>query len=842
LIFKGDLKMALTFRELVACTGGETSYTGDDFSLSNVKFDSRDDMKGAAFIAFITEKNNGHKYISIAANKGALAAIVSEDFETSIPIIKVSDTLKAYQDIAAFYREKFSVPVIALTGSNGKTTVKDMLSTILSVKYKVLATEKNLNNEIGVPQTLLKFDNTYNAAVIEMGMNHHGEIRTLTNIAKPDIAIITKIGTAHMGNLGGTRKDVFNAKMEIAEGLKEGGTLLLCGDDDMLSEVELNEHEVVFCGLNNDGRNIIYASDIKQYWNNNGFGINFIVHYRGNAYSCALPVIGKHNAQNALLALTAGIKLNVNIEDAIEALRIYPRSSMRLETTSIHGIKFIKDYYNASPESTKAALNTLAELDIDGSRIIILGDLLELGEQSAQLHREIAEYSLNIADKVYYIGDYCDAFLSGRPDSLCFKSKDDLDFALSSAIINGDFSRGDIILIKGSNSTKMWEQYEFIRKLLERGNSMSAQTQLLVDVDALKHNYSAIKSYAGNNVQVMPVIKADAYGTGAGLLANIYSDCNFFAIADLIEADELHDIMPNARFLVLYQPFADEVSWIVERDYVTTSVCSVDFIQKLNQAAINAGKKITVHIEIDTGMSRLGVLVEDCGKFAEKISECKNLTVDGIFTHYSSADMYAPEDLDFTAEQTVKFKKAIEIMESIIGNIPYKHACASAAIFNPKAELFNMVRPGYILRGYYPCEEIKSKITLRPALKFVTQVAQIEEYEVGASVSYCRTFVAKRKTRLAQIPVGYDDGLMRRLSNKGAFVINGQLAPIVGNVTMDYTMVDVTDINPVVWVGDSVAIFDNVNMTIERMAELCDTIGYEIITNIKNKADRIECF
>ncbi|MDR0223312.1 MAG: alanine racemase [Oscillospiraceae bacterium] len=834
--------MDLTFFELVACTGGATSYEGDDFALTGIRFDSRLDMKGAAFAAFVTDKGDGHEYVSVAVGKGALALIVSKDVGAAVPTVTVSDTLKAYQDIAAFYRGKFSTVVVALTGSNGKTTVKDMLSAVLSVKYKTMVTEKNLNNEIGVAQTLLNLDETHDVAVVEMGMNHKGEIRTLTNMAKPDIAVITKIGSAHAGNLGGTRRDVYDAKMEIAEGLKENGTLVLCGDDDMLSETRSDRHNIVFSGLNDDGRNLIRASDIRQFWDDGGFGLGFTAHYQGKERNCVLPVIGRHNVQNALLALTVGVKLGVDFTKAADALRAYPRSSMRLETAVIGGIRFIKDYYNASPESTEAAIDTLAELGAGGSRVAIIGDMLELGGQSAVFHRQIAEYTKGKADKVYYVGEYRDAFLAGRGDSNCFAAKAELNSALSSAVLNGGVKPGDAVLIKGSNGVKLWEQYEFIRKLLERGSAITAQTQLLVDIDALKHNYAAVRNYVGDGVRVMPVIKADAYGSGVGLLANIYGGCDFFAVADLRESEEFHRIMPNARFLVLYQPFIEEVDWVAERDYVVASVGDADFARKLNEAAARAGGRSAVHIEVDTGMSRLGAPVERCGELARVLSECKNLTVEGIYTHYSSADMYSDEDLDFTETQTRKFKDAIKIAESAIGDIRYKHACAGAAIFNPKAELFNMVRPGYILRGYYPCEEIKGKIELRPALKYVTKITQIKEYGAGTSVSYGRSFVTARKTRLAEIPAGYSDGLMRGLSNKGAFVVNGQLAPIAGNITMDYTMIDVTDISPAARVGDEVAIFDNVNMTIERMAELCGTIGYEVITNIRGKADRVERF
>lgn len=834
--------MILSFNDLVYCTGGKTEYHGENFIVNDLKFDSRENMENSVFFALITDKDNGHKYVPVAASKGAVAAIVSEDIDTTIPTILVNDTWKAYQDVAAFYRSQFNMPIIAITGSNGKTTVKDMLFSILSTKYNVLATEKNYNSKLGVPQTLLKLNNNYDVVVVEMGMNHSGEIRTLTNIVKPNVAIVTKIGMAHIGNFSGNRFEIFHAKMEIIEGLKENGILVLCSDDELLLGVTDNIHEIVFCGLKDDNNNFLYASNIVQVWDDENYGLKFLVHYNGNCYECTLPTLGRHNVQNALLALTVGIKFGITIEDAIDALRIYPCSPMRLENAIIRGRKFIKDYYNASPDSTKSAIDTLAEIQCSGARIAVLGDLLELGEKSIEVHREIAEYSIGKIDTVYYVGKYCDAFLLGRSDAHCFETKDELNFALSSAILKDELRYGDIILIKGSNSVRMWEQYEFIRKLLEQGTVISAQTRLLVDVDALKYNYIAIKNYVGNEVQIMPVIKADAYGSGADLLANIYNDCDFFAVADLSEAEELHTVMPNAKFLILYQPFSQEVDWIVEHDYIVTSVCDIAFVQKLNRAAEKANKKITVHIEIDTGMGRLGVQIRDCKEFSKVVHQCSNLIVEGIYTHYSSADMYTTKDLEYTAKQTEDFKNAIMIVEGILGPIKLKHACAGAAIFNPKAELFNMVRPGYILRGYYPCKEIKEKIDLRPVLKYVTQVTQIKEYEIGASISYGRNFVTKRKTRLAEIPVGYSDGLMRNLSNKGAFVINGQLAPIVGNITMDYTMVDVTDITPMVWVGDEVAIFDNINMTIERMAELCNTIGYEIITNIKNKADRIECF
>jgi len=744
----------MTFKEIAECVGGTYTYDGEDFTVGSVGFDSRGDMNGALFIAFVTDKDDGHGYVSVAANKGAVAALVSKDAIAGIPLIKVGDTKKAYLDIARHYRNKFALPVIAVTGKCGKTTVKDMLKAVLSAKYSVLATEKNLNNDLGVPQTLLKLNPDHTAAVIEMADPE------LADIVKPDITVIA-------GDAGDLR-----------------------------------------------------ASDISQFWNGgNEYGLNFTVHYQEREYAAFLPVLGRHNAQNALSALAAGIKLGVAIEDGIDALRNYPRSSMRTETATVHGVRFIRDYYGTCDQSALAALDTLAELGKPGARVAVLGGSRE----------QLAEYAAGRADRAFYAGNYAD--------------KNGLNAALCEAVRKGEIAAGDTVLIAGSPEHKMWEQYELLSRLAERGSAVPAQTRLLVDVDALKHNYAAIKAYVGEKVRVMPVVKADAYGTGAELLANIYSDCDFFAVADLREADDLHAVTPRARFLVVYQSLPKEAERIAERsDYVVMSVGDADFARALNAAAVKAGKVLTIHIEVDTGMSRLGVFAENVAELAKVVADCENLAVEGIFTHYSSADMYAPADLEYTAMQTRRFKEAVAAAESILGEIKYKHAAASAGIFNPEAELFNMVRPGYILRGYYPCEEIKPKIALKPALKYASQITQIKEFEQNASISYGRRFVTARKTLVAEVPVGYSDGVMRKLSNKGALVIRGQLAPIIGSVTMDYTMADVTDIVPAAKVGDDAYIFDNVNMTVERIAELCETIGYEIITNIKDKADKIEVF
>ena len=267
----------------------------------------------------------------------------------------------------------------------------------------------------------------------------------------------------------------------------------------------------------------------------------------------------------------------------------------------------------------------------------------------------------------------------------------------------------------------------------------------------------------------------------------------------------------------------------------------------MNDEAEKHGKKCKIHIEVDTGAARLGISVDESKYFAEEIKKLHNLEFDGIFMHYVCADSFTESDLEFTALQSERFAQAVKQIESVLGIAPYKHACAGAAIFNKNAVHYNMVRPGYMLYGYYPSDELRDKIDLKPALRFATVILKITEHEAGTPVSYNRRFYTKRKSKIATVSVGYSDGIYRRLfnpesENSGCFVVNGQRAPIVGSICMDLTMIDITDINGEVKVGDEVSVFDNVNVTVDEMADICGTIGYEIIARIEDKADRVETF
>lgn len=840
----------LKLKNIIKNINTHSDYNGD-ILVHGVSIDTRTINKDDIFIALKGKNYNGHDFIKVAEQKEACAIISSEKIDSSLPVIMVKDTLKALQELALYYRNSLeNLKVIAVTGSNGKTTTKNMVSTVLSSKYKVFSTDRNYNNEIGLPMSIFEIDDTYEFAVLEMGMNHLGEIKTLSNIAKPDVAIITNIGKAHIGNLI-SQENILQAKLEITSGLKNNGILILNSDDKFLKKIKSENFKVLFVGCNSLSNNYLCAGNIES--NNNS--INFEVKYQNKIFPCSIPVLGKHNTINALTAICCGVHFGINIEDSVRSLQHYLSSPMRCEKSEINGITIIKDYYNSSPESVECAIETLSKYKTDGKKIAILGQMSELGLESESEHFNLGNLCKNKRiSHSFFIGKDFKSFENGiKNDCTCYSENEKIYFleSIRKYIEEKNINSGDVILIKGSRSMKMEEIYEYLRSYLTsfRNNINShtqSDTRLYVDVNAIKFNYSQIQKFVGEKIELLPMVKANAYGADSNIISNIFQNSRYLAVADVQEANHIKNILPNSNIIIIYQPKFKDIQEIANKDYIP-AVSDIDFAQQLDEIARSQNKIIRIHIEINTGHCRLGVDTKNVTKFAEEILKLKNIKVEGIFMHYSSADSYDDSDIKFTSMQTSLFDKAISDFENIYGNVKYKHACAGAALFNQEAKLYNMVRPGYILYGYYPNEEIRKKIILKPSLKLTSTILQIREVDENIPISYNRRFTTERKSKIATIAIGYSDGLPRKLfniknKNNGCFIVNGQRAPIVGNICMDLTMIDITDIKGNIKIGDEVAIFDNLNITIEEIADICDTIGYEIISQISDKIPRIEIF
>ncbi len=438
----------LSYREAARAVGSETPLEGHFAAVST---DSRKIEKDCLFIALSGDKFDGHSFACAAIEKGAGAVVVERDCGLGDRQILVKNTGAALLDLAGYYRSLFNIPVIGITGSVGKTTTKEMTYAVINSKYNTLRNEGNLNNEIGVPLTLFRLEKEHEAAVIEMGMNHFGEISRITKAVKPDAAIISNIGVSHIENLG-SREGILKAKLEILEGMKSDAPIILNGDDDMLCKAETGSHPVIRYGIQNPSC-AYRALNITSTDDETDFAVGF----DGGPLRVCLPFRGRHNIYNALAAMAAGRCFGIEVSDAAQALKNYSTTGMRQKIVRRNGITFIEDCYNASPDSQKAAMEVLGSMKA-GRRIAVVGDMLELGSYSETAHRLVGRYAAeNGIDIVYTYGELSEdtaasASENGVKDVRRFTDK--LELAVDLA---RELCEGDSVLFKASRLMKFEE-------------------------------------------------------------------------------------------------------------------------------------------------------------------------------------------------------------------------------------------------------------------------------------------------------------------------------------------------------------------------------------------------
>ena len=434
----------ISLKQAALWCGGTVAPAFAEVNFCGANFDSRKLRPGELFVA-VTGARNGHAFISDALEKGAAAVLVSEPVREDIPAIYVSDTVAALQDIARGYRESLCLRVVGVTGSVGKTTTKEMIAAVLDTTYRTQKTPENFNNGLGLPVTVLRMDRSDEAAVLEMGMNHFGEIALLTRIAQPDIAVITNIGTMHMENLG-SREGILQAKLEILEGLRPGGLAVFNGDNDLLSSVAEQYHAVTFgLGEKNDVRAVnITTENDTTYFTANAFGTSMEI---------TLPTVGEHNILNALAAIAVGLKCGVAPEQIESGLADFRNTGMRQHIYDCRGVKIIEDCYNAGPESMEAAFSVLGSYP--GRKLAALGGMLELGPLAPQAHYRVGTLAAQTADVLFAYGTNSDqtvrgALDAGMKNAKYFESHEELAQALKA-----ELRAGDNLLVKGSRGMKM---------------------------------------------------------------------------------------------------------------------------------------------------------------------------------------------------------------------------------------------------------------------------------------------------------------------------------------------------------------------------------------------------
>ena len=440
----------ITVNKITEICRGQLIIGNKSLEVNSYSKDSRTIKSQEMYIAIKGEKVDGNDFIEAALENGAIGCITDREVRKEIlekfsnkVIIKVEDTIKAIQEIAKYKRSLYDIPVIAVTGSVGKTSTKDIIANVLSQKYNVLKTEGNLNNHIGLPLTLLKLKD-HTAVVVEMGMNHFGEISVLTNIAKPTGCVITNIGTSHIGNLG-SRENILKAKLEILEGLSKEGFVLINNDNDLLNKWanEQKEYKVHTYGIENESEYMV--RDITQYESSSSFKINGI---KGE-----VPVGGIHFIYNAACAFGVGDLLGIEKEKIIKGISEFKLTAKRMDIEVINNsIKIINDSYNASYDSMKAALEVMSKTDAK-RKIAVLGNMLELGEYTEELHRKVGEEVVNNKiDVLITVGEYAKE-IAGKAIELGMDEVYEFNnIEEASNYLKCNLSSGDLVLLKASNS------------------------------------------------------------------------------------------------------------------------------------------------------------------------------------------------------------------------------------------------------------------------------------------------------------------------------------------------------------------------------------------------------
>lgn len=443
---------ALTIKEIAAAVG---SHCPEETMIERIETDSRSITPGSLFVALRGEIFDGHKYVGSALEKGAAYALVDQGDETDSRLIFCKDTEQGFLDIAGYYRDQFDIKLVGITGSVGKTTTKEMIAAVLESKFSTLKNEGNLNNRVGMPKTLLNLNDSHECAVIEMGMNQFGEISDLTRRAKPDVAVITNIGVQHIEFLG-SREGILKAKMEIREGMKPGSPLILCGDDDLLGSFEDERFRTIRYGINNKACPIT-AEDVTEA----GGETTFTLCVKGKKMLARIPTFGRHNVLNALAAYAVGKEFGMEDEEIIKALKNYVPSGMRQRVVEFKGMTVVEDCYNCGPDSLKAAISAFSTMPCEGRKIMVLGDMLELGDYANQLHYDCGKAAAEKGiDCIFCCGElskqtYKGFLEQGGAEAHHSLLRDDMGADILSRIKNGDMKAGDILWFKASHGVHL---------------------------------------------------------------------------------------------------------------------------------------------------------------------------------------------------------------------------------------------------------------------------------------------------------------------------------------------------------------------------------------------------
>jgi Alr-MurF fusion protein len=809
-----------TLQQIAKITGSQ--FSGKiNYPVLHFHADSRDvtDPRDVLFVAIKTNKNNGHNYIKDLIAKGVNSFLVQEneispgeyDLDT-VSFVTARDSLEALQLLAAFHRSQFSIPVIGITGSNGKTMVKEWLYQLLKSDYAICRSPKSFNSQLGVPLSVLNLNSSHTLAIFEAGISQPGEMEILEKIIKPSVGIITSIGTAHDEGFK-NREHKISEKLKLVASCEK---IIINGLKETEIPSALRKQTKL---ISQDG-----SADVTYSLNAGSLHIEF----ENAVLDLHVPFTDAASVSN--IATCAAVLRELNISDEVIKSRVQDLQSLalRLEIKSgIHNSLVINDYYNSDLDSLKIALSFLNQQNRRLYKAVVVSDIEQSGIPGNSLYKEIAAMiAANKIDLLVGVGKKISSFKSYfKNGSLFFESTE--DFARNFKIIEHRFSNSTILL-KGARSFG----FEVIGSLLQQ---KSHDTTLEINLNKLTSNVNYFRSLLAPGTKLMCMVKAMGYGGGGSELAKTlqHIGVNYLAVAYADEGVELRQSQVTLPVMVMSPEtgaFEDIINYHLEPEIYSLKSLN-DFISKLDKLGVS--ESYPIHIKIDTGMHRLGFEEEDVDTLISKIKENSQVKVQSVFSHLAGSDN--PVLDSFTNEQIATFKSVCEKIEKELGYPFLKHICNSGAISRFPSAHFDMVRLGIGMHGIGVNAEQQGHLQNVSALK--TIISQIKNVKAGDTVGYNRNGVAEKDIRIATIPIGYADGFSRMLGNgKFGVYINDTYCKTIGNICMDMCMVDVTNVR--CNEQDTVIIFENIQQ-LNAMAEAMNTIIYEVLTSVSGRVKRV---
>ncbi len=777
------------------------------------------------FFALQTATNDGHRYIRSLYDRGVrcfCSTYIPEDMAaiTDAEFFIVDNPLEALQKIASNHRHKFDIPVIGITGSRGKTIVKEWLTALLSEDYNITRSPRSYNSQIGVPFSVWKLHEATTLAIFEAGISERGEMKALAEIISPEIGVFTSLNSEHAAGFSSITEKCFE-KALLLTGAK---CVIYCGDDihirKVMTETRENATDIWWSTVDTDAP--LFISSCRKEKQTS------ILHYIYGAQESiiTLPFTKQYEIDNAIHCLGAMLYLGISRDTISQRMAKLKKVDTRLNVIEgINDCMIIEDSFTTDIDSLSPTLDFMSRrLTPHHSTTVILSDLNIHSVSESDAYTRLGQILNNKkTDRFIGIGNTISKYAHLLPENAQYYP--DTNTFLS-AVRSRDFV-SSLILIKGA------QEFQFYR-ITDMLEARQHETILEVNLDSLVHNFNLFKSKVNSSTGIVCMVKASGYGAGSYELAKTLQSqgAAYLAVAVLDEGVDLRRAGITMPIMVLNPKVVNYHQLFAHR--LEPEIYSLEILDEIIAEGGRHGiKDYPVHIKLDTGMHRLGFLERDIPVVIEKLLNQDVIRVASVFSHLAAAD--APEMDDYTMLQFNIFERCSTMLQTALSYRVKRHILNSTGITRFPQYQYDMVRLGICLYGI-PTLDDGSQTGLQQVSSLSTAIISIKDWPAGTTIGYNRRGVCHRDSRIATIPIGYADGINRHLGNGNMKVlVNGHRCPTIGNVCMDACMIDVTDVD--CSVGDRVEIFGD-NIPVDELAKTLDTIPYEVLTSVSSRVKR----